>query len=85
MPGVVKFTANHSINEVEFLDLVIKIKVEDSKRTSTSSHLTLNYDSNHPEPCKTCIVYGQALRVIERCSDTQDAYSHIENLKAKLL
>ena len=36
-------------------------------------------------PCKTGLVYGQALRVVERCTDTTDALGHLENLKEKLL
>ena len=32
MVGVVKFTANLSYNQVEFLDLLIKMKKEGSKR-----------------------------------------------------
>ena len=31
------------------------------------------------------MVYGQALRVVERCSNTEDRDSHIENLKNKLV
>ena len=47
--------------------------------------LYLNYNSNHPEPCKTGLVYGQALRVVERCTDVQDASNHLKNLKDKFL
>ena len=88
MPGVVKFTANFSFKEVEFLDLVIKI--EDGKLKTnlfikpSNLQLYLNYFSNHPEPCKTGLVYGQALRVLERCSDSEDAKLHLDNLKEKL-
>jgi hypothetical protein len=31
------------------------------------------------------LVYGQALRIIERCSDPSDADLHLENLRGKLL
>ncbi len=41
--------------------------------------------SNHPPHCKVGLIYGQALRVIERCSDQADAELHLENLKCKLL
>ena len=88
MPGVVKFTANLSYSKVEFLDLVIKIgngKLKTDLFIKPSNlQLYLNYDSNHPEPCKTGLVYGQALRVIERCTDAQDTSNHLENLKEKL-
>ena len=52
LPGVVKFTANISYNQVEFLDLVIKI--ENGKLKSdlyikpSNLQLYLNYNSNHP-------------------------------------
>ena len=89
MPGVVKFTANISYNQVEFLDLIIKIENGRLKTDlfikPSNLQLYLDYNSNHPEPCKTGLVYGQSLRVIERCSDEQDACSHLDNLKEKLL
>ena len=46
--------------------------------------LYLDYFSNHPEPCKEGLVYGQALRILERCSKTTDSEQHLENLKCKL-
>ena len=70
------------------MDLVIKI--EDGKLKTnlfikpSNLQLYLNYFSNHPEPCKTGLVYGQALRVLERCSDSEDARGHLDNLKEKL-
>ena len=89
MPGVVKFTANHSYSKVEFLDLVIKIEKGRLKTDlfikPSNLQLYLNYESNHPEPCKTGLVYGQALRVVERCTDAQDALGHLDNLKGKLV
>ena len=47
--------------------------------------LYLNYNSNHPEPCKTGLVYGQALRIVERCTDDQATEKHLQNLKEKLI
>ena len=47
--------------------------------------LYLNFNSNHPEPCKTGLVYGQALRIVERCTDKEDATNHLENLEKKLI
>ena len=41
----------------------------------------MDYLSNHPEPCKQGIVYSQALRIIERCSETKDVEDNLENLK----
>jgi hypothetical protein len=45
----------------------------------------LDFMFNHPEHCKVGLVYGQALRIIERCSEPLDADLHLENLKGKLL
>ena len=44
----------------------------------------LNYSSNPPDPCKTGIVYGQALWIVERCSNEQDVEKHkTQNFKKK--
>ena len=68
MPGVVKFTSKITYSLVEFLDLMIKIdngKLKTDLFIKPSNlQLYLNYNSNHPEPCKTGLVYGQALRVV---------------------
>ena len=45
----------------------------------------LDFKSNHPTHCKVGLIYGQALRIIERCSDPLDADLHLENLRGKLL
>ena len=89
IPGVVKFTATISDTQVEFLDLVIKIEngrlKSDLFIKPTNQQLYLNYNSNHPEPCKTGLIYGQALRIMERCTDAVDASSHLKNLETKLI
>ena len=89
IPGVVKFTANISYNQVEFLDIVIKIENGRLKTDlfikPSNLQLYLNYDSNHHQPCKTGLMYSQALRVVERCTDVQDANCHLQNLKEKFV
>ena len=89
MRGVVKFKSNFSTNQVEFLDLVISIKDGKLKTNlfvkPSNAQLYLDYNSNHPKHCKTGIIYGQALRILERCSDGVDANLHLENLRGKLL
>ena len=40
---------------------------------------------NHPKQWKVGIVLGQALRIIERCSDQKEADLHLENLQEDLL
>ena len=51
----------------------------------TNLQLFLEYDSNHPTHCKNAIVYCQALRVIERCSEPGSAEPHLERLKEKFI
>ena len=87
-PGVVKFKYEFSTEKVEFLDLVIQ-KVNNKLETNlyikpSNKQLYLDFQSNHPDHCKEGVIYGQALRVIERCSNTLDAENHLENLKDKL-
>ena len=38
---------------------------------------------NHPQHCKKAIPYSQALRVVERCSTTENRDFHLVNLKEK--
>ena len=68
----------------------LKIKIENGKLSTdlfikpTNLQLYLDFLSNHPEPCKEGIVYGQALRILERCSNPEDAEKHLNDLKSKL-
>ena len=88
MPGVVKFKFEYSSEIVEFLDLQIFVengKLETNLYIKPSNlQLYLDFFSNHPEPCKQGVVYGQALRIVERCSKTEDRDKHLENFKNKL-
>ena len=88
-PGVVKFKHEFSTKSVEFLDLIISIensKIETNLYIKPSNkQLYLDFFSNHPDHCKKGVIYGQALRVIERCSNKKDADIHLENLKSKLI
>jgi hypothetical protein len=87
-PGVIKFKFEFSNELVEFLDL--QIMIENGKLETnlyikpTNLQLYLDFFSNHPEPCKEGVVYGQALRILERCSKTEDAEKHLDDLKSKL-
>ena len=87
-PGVIKFKHEFSTEKVEFLDLVISIvnkKLETNLFIKPSNkQLYLDFNSNHPNHCKEGVIFGQALRVIERCSNSQDVENHLENLKDKL-
>ena len=87
-PGVIQFKFDFSNELVEFLDL--QIMIENGKLETnlyikpTNLQLYLDFFSNHPEPCKEGVVYGQALRILERCSKTEDAEKHLDDLKSKL-
>ena len=73
---------------LNFFDL--QIMIENGKLETnlyikpTNLQLYLDFFSNHPEPCKEGVVYGQALRILERCSKTEDAEKHFDDLKYKL-
>ena len=88
-PGVIKFKYEYSTEIVEFLDLQIMLengKIETNLFIKPSNlQLYLDYFSNHPEPCKQGLVYGQAIRILERCSKPEDSDLHLENLKSKLM
>ena len=87
-PGVVKFKLQYSTEMVEFLDFQIFVengRLETNLFIKPSNlQLYLDYLSNHPEPCKQGVVYGQALRIVGRCSKIGDRDHHLENLKTKL-
>ena len=88
LPGVIKFKFEFSTDKIEFLDLEIFIqngRIETNlyiKPTNLQQYLDYNY--NHPESCKQGLVYGQALRIVERCSKSEDAETHLEKFKSKL-
>ena len=71
LPGEIKFKFQYSTEMVEFLDLEIFVENErlETNLSIRPSNLQLYLDffSNHPEPCKQGVVYGQALRIVERC------------------
>ena len=50
----------------------------------SNKQLYLDFESNHPQPCRTSIPYSQALRIVERCSNPQECEDHLSNLKEKL-
>ena len=88
-PGVIKFKYQYSTEVIEFLDL--KIHLEGGRLKTnlfikpSNQQLYLDYFSNHPQPCKEGVIYGQAIRILERCSDSNWAQEHLLNLKDKLV
>ena len=89
MPENIQFTYDFSEEKIQFLD--IEIFKENGKLLTnlyikpTNLQLFLDFGSNHPLHTKRSIIYGQALRIIERCSKNDDMESHLEKLKFKLL
>ena len=88
MPGVIKFKYQYSVQKIEFLDLEISIEDNQIKTNlfvkPTNKQIYLDFDSNHPDHCKSSIPFSQALRVVERCSSVEDRDFHLENLRKKL-
>ena len=74
--------------KIEFLDL--EISKTDGKLAThlyikpNNQQLYLDFNSNHPLPCKEGIVYGQALRIVERCSSDENRDTHLTLLSEKL-
>ena len=89
MPGIIQLKCNYSTESLEFLDLRIMLKngrlETEIYVKPTNLQLFLEYDSNHPTHCKNAIVYGEALRVLERCSEPGSAEPHLERLKEKFI
>jgi hypothetical protein len=87
MPGVVKLKFEFSFTRIIFLDL--EIFIEDGRLKTdlhtkpTNKQLYLDFTSNHPDHCKRSIPYSQALRVIEKCSNTTDRDGQLEILRNK--
>ena len=49
----------------------------------TNKQLFLDYNSNHPQPCKHSLPYSQALRVVERCTIECDREEQLKNLNSR--
>ena len=88
MPRVIKLKFQYSKKKIEFVDLESSIengRIETNLFIKPSNlQLYLDYFSNHPEPCKEGLIYGQAIRILERCSKPEDRDSHLQNLRSKL-
>ena len=72
----IKFTAEYSKEEVNFLDLNIKLIGRDLKTDLfvklTDTHQFLDPNSSHPYHCKKGIPYSQALKLNRVCSDNRN-------------
>ena len=74
--------------KIEFLDLEVRVengRLETNLYVKPSNlQLFLDYFSNHPQHCKEGIIFGQALRIIERCSKAEDLEKNLDSLAEKL-
>ena len=76
MRSKINFTVNHSVEEVSFLDVLVKKKgnklVTSVYSKPTDSHLYLSQQSNHPKHMIKNIPKSQFLRLRRICSDNSD-------------
>ena len=84
MPSI-KFEAERSLQQVSFLDVLVKLKGRNIETTlytkPTDSHNYINFASCHQKSCKNGIPYGQFLRLKRICS-TEDEFVRNSKLLA---
>ena len=86
----IKFDANYSFREINFLDTVV-YKDKDCNlqtkvyRKPTDRTSLLHKKSAHPSATKTSIIYSQALRIKRICSEEYEMRKQFSVLKEKLL
>ena len=81
----IKFTEEHSREEIIFLDTYVK-RDGDSLYTDlyvkeTATHSYLLYTSCHPQNCIQKGPYGQFLRIKRNCTKDADFEKHAEDMK----
>ena len=77
----IKFTHEHSLNSIDFLDTTVKIDSDRMLHTTlfekpTDTHLYLHHTSAHNRPCHTTGPFGQFLRIRRICTKNDDFISH---------
>ncbi|OCT97092.1 hypothetical protein XELAEV_18009315mg [Xenopus laevis] len=81
----INFKLVHSSSHIHFLDTTIYIKDNTIHTTiyrkPTDKPSYLMYDSFHPDHTKHAIIYSQALRYIQICSDTSERDQNFETLR----
>ncbi|XP_053391365.1 uncharacterized protein LOC128554143 [Mercenaria mercenaria] len=87
---MIKFTYNISESEVSFLDVDVSIDDEHNISTNvhvkpTNIHQYVDYSSCHPKACKNGIPYSQAKRYRRICSDENQFFGNIEQLRQHFL
>ena len=88
-PPTIKFTAEYSKEEVNFLDVNIKLIDAELKADlfvkPTDTHQFLDSTSCHPYHCKKGIPYSQALRRNRICSDNENSDRRCNDLEKWLM
>jgi len=85
-----KFTHEHSMNSINFLDVKVSISEDNSICTQLfvkpmSKHMYLHASSNHPTHLKESLFYSQGLRIVRICSEYQDRLSSLCSLYEKFV
>jgi hypothetical protein len=85
----IKFTMEHSTEEINFLDTTVKITdgviSTDLFCKPTDSHNYLMYSSAHSRACRNSISFSQFLRVRRICSDILTFDEHIKEMGGHFL
>ena len=86
----IKFTAETSRKEINFLDTKVKVGQNNKlytdlyvKPTDTNSYL--KFDSAHPPKCKESLPYSQYLRIKRICKNTNDYTKHVKQKESEFL
>ena len=85
----IKFTREHSRQEVPFLDVLVQ-KTEENKVSldlytkPTDTHMYLHPASCHPGHVKRSIAYSQAIRILNICTSRDTAMFRLEKLVENL-
>ena len=86
----IKFEANYSKEQIDFLDTSVRITSEKTIMTTlyrkpTDRYAYLHYNAYHPLQQKNNIPYGQYLRVKKICSNTKEAEEATLDVKNKFI
>ena len=82
----IKFTHESNKEHISFIDLNVNLSGNklstDLYIKPTDRHQYLHYTSSHPEHTKKSVVYSQALRLSQICSEEKDFKKHIGEMKS---
>lgn len=85
-----KFTYEHSLESINFLDVQVSIHENNSLQTSLytkpmSRHMYLHANSDHPSHLKNSLFYSQGLRIVRICSDFNVRLNTLNDLYKKFV